>query len=186
MVADPSDIWTPDDYQLGDLATMDYEDLVAALQKDLQLNAATDLAPGSLQTALKVSWTNAGITYFTGAGTGNWQDYDTAPNGWPGLQYAIDASGFCHLRGTVKNGTAVVYPSTNLQIATLPAALTPAKIARVNFAYIDNAGHDGIPYGYVLGGLHVLQLGGIDFAENTANSGTYLPLWVEGMWIPGQ
>lgn len=63
MVADQTDIWTPTDQiealGLGDLASMDYADLLDSLRKDLQLDAATDLVPGSVwQTlsGLQVQW----------------------------------------------------------------------------------------------------------------------------------
>lgn len=62
MVADQSDIWTPTDQiealGLGDLASMDYADLLDSLRKDLQLDAATDLLHGSVAGALQgtVAW----------------------------------------------------------------------------------------------------------------------------------
>jgi len=47
-----ADLWTPEQeleaLDLGDLATMDYADLLASLQKDLQLNLALDTEPKTL------------------------------------------------------------------------------------------------------------------------------------------
>jgi hypothetical protein len=54
-----TDLWVPEDGApisesggLGDLAYVNYADLLAALQTDLQLNANTDLLAGTVQEAL--------------------------------------------------------------------------------------------------------------------------------------
>lgn len=122
-----------------------------------------------IESALSVnSWHP--FKYNTGAGTGNWGDYDTTgvwgPAGW--LQ---DASGFIHMHGLVKNLNAVTYLSgINLIIAT---GLPSPEIFEMGMGvWQDTAGHSGIARVDVTSS-GVLQMAGLDFTTS-GNDGLYL------------
>lgn len=116
MVADQSDIWTPTDQiealGLGDLASMDYADLLDSLRKDLQLDAATDLVPGSVwQTlsGLQIQWAVI--------------DARTPPpiivNSSPGMQVTRSAVGrYVVTFGTPFNNNPAVVASTTWVVGT--------------------------------------------------------------------
>ena len=116
-----------------------------------------------------------GSTKELSLGTGNWTDYVT-DNSWGPAGYAIDAQGFCHIRGLVKNGTGVVYPSTNIAIAD---GLPVPKINVMGLGlFNDSAGHTGVARIDIQNGVGGttagrLTMAGSDFALNGGNNGVY-------------
>ena len=81
------------------------------------------------------AWTP--LAYMTGTGTGGWADVaDYEPAG-----YLLDSFGLAHIRGTCANLSTVGYPSTNVVIATLPAAACPRYAKRFVGAALDSSGH---------------------------------------------
>lgn len=157
-----SDIWTPDVSQLGDLATMDYDDLVAALQKDLQLDASTDILPNTFQNVSGLlKWTTPTLL-------NSW----TARGGDP-AGYLKDPMGFVHLRGRLTGGgsgtAAFVLPvgyrpgnNDDLYAAAAYAGGTAAV-----GAFADIVASNGTVNPYYAAGTTDVGLGGITFlAEN--------------------
>lgn len=129
------------------------------------------------ENLLSNSWRN--LSYQTGAGTGNWSDYGAAGL-WSPAGYMIDATGFCHIRGLVKNGTAVSYPATNTLIAIgLPE---PQEAVMGQGMFIDTLSHTGIArldiYNTAVGGVGgagKLLMAGTDYGygPTVGNNGLY-------------
>lgn len=101
--------------------------LLAALKKDFQPDASTDLLTGTVEAMLKndVIWRDIPFN------STNWQNYNAAQTTSDGVhfQYTVDPMGFVHVRGFVKSvaGYGFGTPAT-LVIGTLPVGARPGTV----------------------------------------------------------
>lgn len=93
-----------------------YSNLLKSLRKDLQLDATTDLLPGTLAEAVANDTGAAPLDYTAATLVNSWA---TAGGSTPG--YAKDQLGFVHMRGRIAGGT------TATTATTLPAGFRPGQ-----------------------------------------------------------
>ncbi len=114
-----------------------YGELLSALQKDLQLDASTDLAPGTLESRLAADLIWRPLPY----NATNWTDNGSVQVG----QYGLDALGFVHVRGVAKSVAGYTFstPST-LVIATLPVGFRPGAQEIFDCFQVDTANQPSV------------------------------------------